>query len=109
MACQPKFDAAIQWECVSAIIAQIRNPGGNWQEILSQALWAAGCAQALLGPSHGPLMTASAVLTVEELSEQVSARMPLMESEHRVAATSIDTATIIMIVQLILKFLASRR
>lgn len=104
MACTPQFDSAIQFECVKDILAAIRNPTGDWKANGKKAAWVLGCALELFDGSETPPIVVAADTSLEDLAAQVEDSIG-----SDVTTQAINPALVALIIELILKFLASRK
>ena len=105
MSCQPNFEPGLQLECVREVISAIRNPVGDWKRTASAALWAAGCAIAMLPATDRPIFgSMDEAINLESLAEQVDYELPA----SGVMTSAISPQLIKLIIELILAWLKTK-
>lgn len=106
--CIPKFDNSVTFACILELIQMVRN-GDSAVDIITKALWVAGCIttsyQAVPGVLH---LHANAELTVESKLDQLCNDISDMISvtEHR--ALGIDWMAVLAIIMEIIKLIPQR-
>lgn len=102
MACEPKFEPGLNFDCLKEVIKEVRTGSINVSTAL-KALHMAGCALAMLPSSNpvGPFGDYSDDMTQEQLCD-VLEQYTLSQG---VSVSSIDPAMVIMIIQLVWKII----
>lgn len=108
MACSPQFAESIPFECVMEIISDIRNPSENWMDLLEKAAWVLGSCVSVLGKKQVYGTHTQHKVGIKTLANKVEAGL-MQHSTKGVYGLEIDPALIMMIIQLILKWLSSRK
>lgn len=107
MTCSPEFPKSIPFDCVMEIISDIRNPSENWMDLLEKSSWVIGSCVSVLGKQQIFGSNVLSKTNIKTLANDVEKL--IKDSEVKGFGFSIDPALVMMILQLVLKWLVSRK
>lgn len=107
MACEPRFEAKLDWDCVKELISDVRNNNVGLC-CVTKGLWIAGCAVAIIDSdtNSGPF---GYTVTLDTSVEDICNSLELMIPKEDVAMDSgkLDVNTLVLLVQLVWKLIQS--
>lgn len=104
MACSPKFENKIPFDCIMQIITDVRNGTSKPLTIGMNAMWVLGCIGQTLGglPEEDPVVAA---MDNQQMAEQLSEQI----GGDEISVAALDPATWAMLIQLLLRLIAEMR